>query len=237
MLNFLATQSEAVKRPKLQATLSAGSSGASGTESNPNSDTSTLRPHFEQETASTVQWRQIDSLSASQAGTIPNVTAVPPITSFHGPAILPTVLPGYRDAIHSALPWRENQRDETQNKNQQQLPRIASLQNAHEGSSASAMESVKNFGMQQHAQRLGHSHPSPLLTSESTNLSTASSGSTRSSYFSPRTPMEPPFDRGLPIPPLYTPKTSGDTFLPPIRPPSLSPQTTALGSQQSPVGM
>jgi hypothetical protein len=51
--------------------------------------------------------------------------------------------------------------------------------------------------------------------------------------------MEPPLERALPIPSLYPQKSNGsfENQLPPLRPPSLSPRSTMLGSQQSPNGM
>lgn len=92
-------------------------------------------------------------------------------------------------------------------------------------------------GSVQHAHRTGHSNRPPLLTSESTSTSTNSTASS-SAYFTPRTPMEPPLERALPIPALYPQKSNGsfEHQLPPIRPPSLSPRST-YGAQQSPNGM
>jgi hypothetical protein len=155
----------------------------------------------------------------------------------------PTVLPGYRDSIYGApqqaLPWRDNQRDDGLG-SLQQLSRIATGGDRRPSYTGSPSEKLNLTGSMQHAHRTGQSHPPPLLTSESTNRSSASSGSTVSStYFTPRTPMEPPFERALPIPSLYPQKSNGsfDHQLPPLRPPSLSPRSTVLGSQQSPKGM
>jgi len=164
-----------------------------------------------------------------------NLAMVSQSQTAQAPAISPTVLPGYRDSIYPSLPWRDPQRDEIAGR-YQQLPRIASVKDRQSSlSGTSHPEPLNLTGSQQHAHRTGHTHPPPLLTSESTNRSTASSGSTASSvYYSPRTPMEPPMERALPIPSMYNQK-SFENQLPPIRPPSLSPQTTLLGHpQQSP---
>jgi hypothetical protein len=154
----------------------------------------------------------------------------------------PTVLPGYRDSIYGApqqtLPWRDNQHDDGLG-SLQQLGRIATVGDCRSSYTGSS-EKLNLTGSTQHAHRTGQSHPPPLLTSESTNRSSASSGSTISSaYFSPRTPMEPSLERALPMPSLYSQKSNGsfDHQLPPLRPPSLSPRSTMLSFQQSPNGM
>jgi hypothetical protein len=74
------------------------------------------------------------------------------------------------------------------------------------------------------------------LTSESTNGSSAFWASTGSSALRTlRTPTELPLERALPTPLRYSQKTSHmfENQLPSLRPPSLSPQSTWLGSQQS----
>src|SRR5206468_1831481 len=94
-------------------------------------------------------------------------------------------------------------------------------------SSQMAMENRNLTGSTQHSHRTGHSPVPALLTSESTN-STSSSV-----FYTPRTPLEPPLERAMPLPSLYSQKSpvNFDNQLPPIRPPSLSPRTTLPGSQ------
>jgi hypothetical protein len=151
----------------------------------------------------------------------------------------PTMLPGYRESIYGVPPqslaWRDGHRDDTH----QQLPRLASIDDRRhsQASSISVGDSINLTGSQQHAHRTGQGHPPPTLRSESTNKSTSSSASTGSSaYFTPRTPMEPPLERALPMPSLYSQKNF-ESQLAPLRPPSLSPQATVFGSQASPNGM
>jgi hypothetical protein len=119
----------------------------------------------------------------------------------------------------------------------QQLPRTESVGDRRSGYAGGPVtDSLNLAGSQQHTHRPGQSHPPPLLTSESKNRSFASSASTGSSaLFTPRTPMELPLERSLLIPLLYSQKSSltFENQLPPLRPPSLSPHSTWLGSQQS----
>jgi hypothetical protein len=152
----------------------------------------------------------------------------------------PNFLPGYRESIYGgaqqSLPWREGQCDDSSAL--QKLPRLVSISDRRPSLPNAANVDMLNLtGLFQHPHRTAptHSHPPPLLTSESTNRSSASSASAGSSYYGPHTPMEPPRERALPIPSLY-PQKSYETQLPPLRPPSLSPQSTSLGSQHSPNG-
>lgn len=71
----------------------------------------------------------------------------------------------------------------------------------------------------------------PMLTHGSTSDSTVSANS----YFTPRTPIEPSLERILPMPVKFPQKPgSFEGVLPPIRPPSLSPQTSVFGTRPSP---
>ncbi len=159
------------------------------------------------------------------------------------PTTSPTVLPGYRESIYGPSPQANSWRDDVST-SLQQLSRVASGNVRRSSYTGLTSEKLNLTGSNQHAHRTGQGHAPPLLTHESTTSttrSTASSASTISScaYFSPRTPMEPPLERALPFPALYPQKSSGnyEHQLPPIRPPSLSPQLTLAGSQQSPNGM
>jgi len=156
----------------------------------------------------------------------------------------PGVLPGYRDSIYGggiqqSLPWRDGQHEDSSSL--QKLPRLASISDRRPSfPSPPQTEGLIHAGSLQHPLRKAPTpnQPPPLLTSESTNRSSASSASTgsTSSFYHPRTPMEPALERALPIPSLYSQKSSGslDHHLPPLRPPSLSPQSTIVVSQQSP---
>ncbi|PVH67603.1 hypothetical protein DL98DRAFT_543029, partial [Cadophora sp. DSE1049] len=89
---------------------------------------------------------------------------------------------------------------------------------------------------QQYSHRPGQSHPPPLLTSESTNETSAFLASTGSSAVRTLpTPIELPLEHALPTPLRYSQKSSHmfENQLPSLRPPSLSPQSTWLGAQQS----
>ena len=235
------------KRPKVEAR---GSSASSGTSQH-GGDGPTSRMRVES-SASTASPRPTnESHPPSHASAIPNLIVAhsssqsrgsPPGTSST------TVLPGYRDSIfagnNQVLSWREGQRDEV-GASTQQLPGISSIGDRRSSPTAPVSGPLNITGSLQHAHRTAHTqtqpqiHPPPLLTSESTNRSTASSASTNSSaIFTPQTPMEPALDRALPIPSLFPQKSTSsyESQLPPLRPPSLSPQTTSLGIQHSPNG-
>ncbi|KAE8444993.1 hypothetical protein EG329_013999 [Mollisiaceae sp. DMI_Dod_QoI] len=243
-----ASDSEAAKRPKLEAHTStvSSASGSSGASQH-GGDTPIGRIRVESAGSTTGQWQpegqasppasNMSKLSAALGGPQPQTS---PSTAS------PTILPGYRDSIfsgrnHQLLAWREAQRDDNP-ANHQQLPPLPRVtDNRSNFSGAPAADSRNLTGSQQHAHRMvqgGQNHPPPpLLTSESTNRSSTSSGSTgSSSFFTPRTPLEPPLERALPIPSLYPQKSNGsyENQLPPLRPPSLSPQSTLLTTQQSP---
>jgi hypothetical protein len=180
-------------------------------------------------TASAGQWNTNDGGASPQFASAPKLSLAlgGPKRQISPSTTSPTVLPGYRESIYGApqqsLPWRDNSRDDS----------LASLQQLSR--KASPSDKLNLTGSVQHAHRTGHSNRPPLLTSESTSTNSTASSST---YFTPRTPMEPPLERALPIPALYPQKSNGsfEHQLPPIRPPSLSPRS-AYGAQQSPNGM
>jgi len=242
-----ATDSDASKRPKLEAHASTASSGTgSSATSLHGGDTPTGRLHAELSGSNTNQWHTVDGHTSPQSATMPKLALT--LGGPRGPGSpntgSPAVLPGYRDSIfggtQQTLAWRDGQRDESGN-SFQQLPRLASINDRRPNYPGGIVKDALNLtGSLQHAHRTGQSHPPPLLTSESTNRSSGSSASGASSaYYTPRTPMEPPLERALPIPSLYPQKSSGsfESQLPPLRPPSLSPQSTVLGTQQSPNGI
>lgn len=231
-----ANDSEAAKRPKLETHISAVSSGSS-TASQQGGDTIVGRRRVESSGSATSQLVLAEGQTSPQVSHMPklSVTLGAPKPQNSPSAVSPTVLPGYRDSIfqsHQLPTWRESQRDDTP-ANHQQLPRLSSVAEGH--SNLSGAPDPRNLtGSQQHAHRTSQGQnyppPPPLLTSDST----ASSASTGSSvFFTPRTPLEPPLERSLPIPALYSQK-SYENQLPPLRPPSLSPQSTLVTTQQSP---
>lgn len=236
------TEVETVKRPKLEAHPSTTSSGTSSSSASQHGDSSIGRARVESSASSNGQWHPPEGHVSPQVSIMPklNIASGAPKGQDSPNHTSPTVLPGYRESIFGAsahsLPWRDGKGDE----NTHQLPRLAGVNDrrASHTNNGLAHETLNLTGSPQHAHRTGHSHPPPLLTSESTNRSTGSSISTASSaYFTPRTPMEPPLDRALPIPSLYQQKHNFETQLPSLRQPSLSPRSTSLGSQQSPNGI
>ena len=192
------------------------------------------------------------SPQSASAGGIPGKDQGSPTSS--------TVLPGYRDSIfggNAHVAWREELRDPTQGSNNQFIPlteglrdeipsplqQVSRAANSSDRRSSYAKNSLGNSlnltGSQQHAHRTGQGQPPPLI-SESTSRSSGSSVSTNSTaFFTPRTPLEPSYDRALPLPSLYPQKSTShfENQLPPLRRSSLSPQSTVPGSQQSPNGM
>ncbi|KAG9230213.1 hypothetical protein BJ875DRAFT_163164 [Amylocarpus encephaloides] len=230
---------EVVKRPKLEAQVSTASSGGSSTNTSQLSMENSLnRARLDSSPSNSTSWQPTDG-SVVPSPALPNLKAVS-LGQPSSSTTLPTVLPGYREAIFASnqqgLPWRDGQHNE--GANSQKLPNLAQGYD-HRPSHASgpAMEGLNMTGSIQYAHRTGHqSHPPPLLTSESTNRSTSSASTASSAFFTPRTPLEPPLDRALPLPSLYSQKSTGnmENHLAAIRPPSLSPQTTIHISQQSP---
>jgi len=237
-----AAESEAAKRPKLEAHASTTSSGtASSTASQHDGELPNGRMRVESSASSSGQWQMTDGHPSPQLSNGQKSSLGAPLGHSSSNTSSPMVLPGYRESIfggnQQALPWRDSQREENIGSHHQ-LPRIGCTSDRRP--SLPEKEKLNLTGSVQHAHRTGHSHPPPLLTSESTTRSSGSSASTVSStFFSPRTPMEPPLERALPTPSLYPQKSSGsfESQLPPLRPPSLSPRSTMLGSQQSPNGI
>lgn len=147
----------------------------------------------------------------------------------------PTVLPGYRDSIresrdstskpHQPLPRRDVQREV----GTQHYVRSGMLGEGYACDSGNFSQQSYNTRRTEHI--IPPINPPPLLTSESTN-STASS-----TYFGPRTPLEAPSERELPVPAGFYQKNNFDHPLPPLRRPSLSPQSTTSVPQLSPQGM
>lgn len=231
---------EVAKRPKLEAHSSVASSGtASSGVSLHGPDTPQGRPPVESTSSSTSPWISDPPPTTSGLSTL-NAPLGPPKAS--PVTTSPKRLPGYREAMfgtgnfpQQSQPRRESQTEEGTAARQPRLASISDRRPSYPG--MPGPETLNLAGAIQNAHRTGQmrNQPPPLLTSESTNRSTASSTSTGSSYFTPLTPMEPQPERGPPMPPLYSAKQTGsyENQLPPLRPPSLSPQS-ALLAQQSP---
>jgi hypothetical protein len=241
---------DAAKRPKLEAHQSTASSGTASSGASVHGDTPTGRMRVESSASNTSQWPTNESQPSPQLTGLKKLSVGAASSQGSPSTTSPTVLPGYRDSIFSGvnqtLAWRDGHRDDNGIPSQQ-LPRMTNPADARRSSYTGppVPDPLNLTGSLQHAHRTGQGsgHPPPLLSSESTaGRSSGSSGSTSSSMFynTPRTPMEPSLDRALPIPALYSQKSSGSFDnahqLPPLRPPSLSPQTSMLGTQQSPNG-
>lgn len=234
---------EVAKRPKLEAHASAASSGttSSGT-SYQGTDASNSRARVESSASSSGQWPSHEAPTSQncQTSSTPKVHSLQgaPTSQASPSATSPTVLPGYRESMFGStqqgLPWRDGQ----QSDNLPKLPRISSVYERRSSfANGVASDEGSHSGLHQHPHRTAQGHPPPLLTSDSTNRSTGSSASNNSSaIYTPHTPLEPPLDRALPIPAMYSQKPPGsaENHLPPLRAPSLSPQSTLLGLQQSP---
>ncbi|KAI9745491.1 MAG: hypothetical protein M1818_001025 [Claussenomyces sp. TS43310] len=237
------------KRPKLENQGSNGSSGTGGTGSSTVSqyggDLPTSR--ISAETPGAPRYPpNSESYSQSQ---------LPPLYKnphSHGSQTRPpsqgspqsmsnALLPGYRDIVigstsqQHTLAWREGL-------NGTDTPHLRPMTNAGSerrssgtGRSASPFDSPSHPGMPTPSSfhSKGPRFTPPLLTSESTNSTTSS----QASVFYPRTPLDTPFDRALPVPSFFSakpPPPSYDTQLPPLR--SLSPQSSQPVSRSGPPG-
>ncbi|KAK6586601.1 hypothetical protein PZA11_001658 [Diplocarpon coronariae] len=248
--------SDASKRPKLELAVSTASSGNASHESPNTIGSPSGAVRREPSLSNPAQWHPAESQPSpsphlNHARRPPNVTPAPPGIQDSAPSSsssstpTSTVLPGYRGSIYPSLPRRDGQRDDTTGRYAQPL-RIAGVPERHDGfSNGPASDPLNLTGSHQFSHRTGQSQPPPLLTSESTNRSTTSSASSASAstgssstassaYYSPRTPMEPPLERSLPIPSLFSQKSNGslESQLPPLR--RLSPQGAGLGGHPSP---
>lgn len=180
-------------------------------------------------------------------------------------ASVPTVLPGYRESklgqggsptnVPKALPsrrestfapgghhWREDHHRDDGNI-PQQLSRTTSDERrvSQSNSATAATQDHLNTNDLKRQRRTPQNNSNPLppsLTSESTVQSSGSAASNFSIYSGPRTPLEPDLNRSLPFPQLYPQKSgSYDGSLQYFSgPPSLSPQNSLSGPQQSPNG-
>jgi hypothetical protein len=230
----LVPETEGAKRPKLEQQHSAASSGtASSSNSQLVTDTLASRAlGVEQAAASHGASWQSSEIKTSQPPSLPELSHLQgigtgPNPSNTNPSL--SVLPGYRDSmfpVGSQTPsMRDVQREETPGG--PRLPGLANILDGRTGYVNSTGADEANMApLLQHAHRTRPNHPPSLLTSNSNGRPSLSSAG--SSYF-PHTPLEPAVsDRALPLPLLYSQKSSGsgDSQFSSLQPPSLSPQST-----------
>lgn len=221
-LIFAVHDLEPSKRPKLDAHKSTGSAGTASS----GADT----PQSSRADSSHSQWPSADRVPSPQQSVSSKSNVGP--GGHHGlessQFTSTAILPGFRESIygtnHPSLPWRDGSRDD----GAAALQQFSQANVSHRRSSRSGTTFTESRNLTGPPQHSPH-HPPPLLTSESTNSTISSS-----TYFSPHTPLETPSDRSMPLPSIFSQKANGnyDNQLPPLRPPSLSPQI----SLQSPNG-
>jgi hypothetical protein len=244
------------KRPRLENHSSGGSGGSVSTQRSSNSngvnrESLPSRGRGQSVASLAPSWYAGESPQASNTGR-ENLSSSQRKGQESPGIVPPSNLPGYHDAIYGAmqqqqqqqhtLAWRDSKRGA--DAPPPQFPRLNSV-----GDRRLSQSSILNgpelvtfaAGVQNHHRSSGGYTP-PLLTSESTSSTTKSGASTNSSgnsmYYGPRTPLDTPRDRSLPNLSLFPSKPPGsfDTQLPPIRPPSLSPQSSMSMSYNSPSG-
>lgn len=243
---------DTAKRPKLEHQISTGSSSAgNSTESQPGADITRVRARG----GSTGSLPTSRLLTAGEPSPSTQLSSLANLshsgaTEFRGqgsPNAPPsTVLPGYRDSLVGAtqqqtLAWRNNMRG-AEAPSPPQFSRVTDITDrSSRQRTPSNMDSWNQFGTRSQS---GHGSgpefsPPILLTSESTAGTTMSSGTSASTsssvYHMPRTPVEPPFERPIAIPPVY-PSKLYEHQLPPLRSISLSPQSSVNVSYNSPSG-
>lgn len=228
---------ELAKRPKLENHQSNESSGtASSVTSQHGGDQSSIMSHVRVGSMSSPWFGQSNEIySAQKSGQLGN--GPNPMSSqavFIGnhslgspPESAQVGLPGYRDIVvghgHPSHTWRDNNRDPNPQQSSQ-MPRHAPEQRT---GSSGLQQSPLSHHMDPRNSFPRPGYAPPLLKSESTSMTNGSSVSGNTMLYSPRTPLEPQFDRSLPLPAMFPVKpASYDQQLPPLRPPSLSPQST-----------
>ncbi|KAH6704351.1 hypothetical protein BKA61DRAFT_636108 [Leptodontidium sp. MPI-SDFR-AT-0119] len=230
-----ANDSEAAKRPKIEAHISTAIVGmSSGTTSQPGGDTPNNRMRVESSAPNARQWHLADGRPTPQVSVKPK-TNVALADQGSPTATSPMALPRYHDSILGGtcqvLPWGEGPGS------LHQLPRTESVSDKRSSYTGRPITDSPNLtSSQQHSHHLSQSHPPPLLTSESTKGSSAFLARTGSSALRTLpTPIELPLEHALPTPLHYSQKSSHifENQLPSLRPPSLSPQSRWLGAQQS----
>lgn len=181
-----------------------------------------------------MQWAAIQNLSAQAAAS----ANVPASTQYSGPPGIavhtsptiqsPGILPGFRDTLVSPLPLREGPPREQESGPFQQQSSIANIHGS------------RNRPNEQHGNPFETLiRQVPLLTNESTVDSASSGSSSVGPLHTPRTPLDIG-QRTPQFPNLFPPSKISGFFdshqLPPLRPPSLSPQSSVNNPYHSPQG-
>lgn len=230
-------EAESAKRPKLEKrniSNESSGNGSSSATSQAGGDTPLIRKRaYSGTSAISTQWLASQNPLSVQSTTS---AAVPSMKSFSGPPGMaslaspttqsPAILPGFRDTLVSSLPVREGPRDTDNGSFQPQ----STLTNIHRS---------RNRPNDQHSGPFETlTRQTPLLTHDSTVESTSSGASSVGGLYTPRTPLD--LDQRAPqFPGLFQPKMAGffdNHQLPPLRPPSLSPQSSVNNPYQSPQG-
>lgn len=247
----VAVDTEPSKRPKLENRVSNESSGngSSSATSQAGSDTPVARKRVcSAASNSGSQWYSGQN-STSSAGPAAATNSTSPKT-FSGAAGIkartsptaksPRILPGYRDSLVTPLPLREVQpnadaRSFSQSQPHQSIP-IPQHGNSH--------PSVANIQVPRNRphEHLGGSFGTasgqvPPLTHDLTVESASSGSSSVGPLYTPRTPLDLEQRQ---YPTIFQTKATGffdSNQLPPLRPPSLSPQSSMLNAYHSPQGV
>lgn len=176
----------------------------------------TAHPSADSPPQSTGQWPPLES-HLSTALTLP---AVQPGSMRDSPGSPPNVLSGYRGSVYvgntQALPWREANR-EVRVMPLQQRRRVASIGDRPSSYPGPQGDPLNLTDAMQIAHRMAPvPHPSSSLSSHGTLSSNSTSSS---AYLSPRTPLEPPLERGHSIHSLFPQNSPGnyENQLPPLR--------------------
>lgn len=231
---------ELAKRPRLEKEISNDSSGTGGTASSVTSQFSLENQNDRTGAVSTgpVQRGTIGvpysqpAMPGSQTSRVSQNSQIRPLSQGSSGSISNPILPGYRDIVigssqQQTLAWREHVRGQEPSR----LPPITNVsdQRSNQGGvPGSPLDSPSHpsLPVAQSFHSMAPGYTPPLLTSEST-VSTNSNTSGASAFY-PRTPLETPFDRSLPVPSFFSAKlpqsSPFDTSLPPLGPSSLSPQ-------------
>ena len=232
------TDPEVAKRPKLEVLPSTSNGTISSTPSQSGDNTSVSRMRVDAAASGTSHWQEPKSQMSPALSSNPpsgNLGTEAGISTQSSPSVSSTSFPSYREtamAGQQSFPRREPSRDD-KSMGMQRYPSGSGIQDTRSVDIGTPVDAPTTITSDRRPYLTDQQCPPPL-----THESTTGSSRSNSSYFTPRTPKEAPFDRALPIPSIYSQKPSGsfDSTLPPLRPPSLSPQTSMF-TQQSPSGV
>lgn len=246
----VAVDTEPSKRPKLENRVSNESSGngSSSATSQAGSDTPVARKRVcSAASNSGSQWYSGQN-STSSAGPAAATNSTSPKT-FSGAAGIkartspiaksPRILPGYRDSLVAPLPLREGQPNADASSFSQSQPH-QSIPMPQHGNSHPSVANIQVPRNRPH-EHLGGSFGTasgqvPPLTHDLTVESASSGSSSVGPLYTPRTPLDLEQRQ---YPTIFQTKATGffdSNQLPPLRPPSLSPQSSMLNAYHSPQG-